>query len=128
MTTEQGHPRALAAYRTASLQTGDPRQTLLLVHDAMRRDLVQAKTAYEEGALDRMCRHTEGCAHLVAALICKLDFNAAGTGGAALLRFYRDLQRRIISAPRQRDVSVALQSIADQIQMMIVEMSRNHQK
>ncbi|MBP7705120.1 MAG: flagellar protein FliS [Caulobacter sp.] len=121
-TTDSSRVYALGAYRTASLQTRDPRQTLLMVHEALRRDLTAAKSAYEAGALDRMCRHIESCGQLLTALTCKLDFAAAGAGGKTLLGFYRDLQRGITKAPRQHNVSQSFQYMINAVQMMCEEM------
>lgn len=117
--TDRPYPAAaFRAYAAASVQAHGPRQVLLLLHEAMARELIQAKAAYERRALDQMCRHIEACTKILLALTCNLDFAAAGPGGDQLRLHYQRLMRRIGRIARETNVTGSIQLSVGIIQEM----------
>lgn len=81
---------AVAAYRASQNLDTRPSAVLAQVHDELRRSLASAISAYEQGALDQMCRHNARATHLLGGL-CS-TFDASGDGVQELLAFYRRVQ------------------------------------
>jgi flagellin-specific chaperone FliS len=114
------------AYRASAQLNSNPVDVLLAVHNEMHRRLTAAKIAYEQGALDQMCRHAESCRLILVSLDSVLDFAAAGEGGPPLRRFYRQLHRRINRLLFTTNVSESLQSVLDTLRPMCIELRKRN--
>lgn len=118
------HARAFSAYRASAQLNTHPADVLSAVHEEMLSRLRAAKSAYEQGALDQMCRHTDAARRILVSLDAVLDFAAAGEGGAALRRFYRCLHLAINRVLKASNVSESVQGVIDTLQPMCVELRK----
>ncbi|WP_374569816.1 flagellar protein FliS [Phenylobacterium sp.] len=118
------YARAASAYRASAQLNTNPIDVLVAVHDELHRRLTAAKIAYEQGALDQMCRHTEAARLILLTLESVLDFAAAGEGGQTLRRFYRRLHRAINRILTTTNVSESVQSVIDTLHPMCVELRK----
>lgn len=103
MTDLAAHSRAASAYRNSSRVDADPRSVAVALHEGLAHRLRAAKYAYEQKALDQMCRVTAECLQILVAARAVMDFRKAGPQGAMLERFYKSLARDIRNLLRSAD-------------------------
>jgi flagellin-specific chaperone FliS len=96
--------RAYAATAQAALS---PVQASLLLHEQLWQELVRAKSAYEAGRLDQMCRRTGKCMRVLLQLQAGLKLRPGAVDTLILSGLYLHLFERIRTAQRGPDVGAA---------------------
>jgi hypothetical protein len=82
--------RAAAAYRASQALDSRPAAVLAQAHQQLAVTLDAALFAYHQGAFDRMCRHNEEAARMLAALAAAVEGRSPEAG--RLVGIYQRLQ------------------------------------
>jgi hypothetical protein len=96
--------RAAAAYRASQALDTRPAAVLAMAHQQIAASIDAALFAYQERALDRMCRHNEEAVRLLIALMAAIE--GRSPEGDELVRMYGRLQlaiNRMLLDPREMD-------------------------
>ena len=108
--------RAAAAYRASQQLDTSPAKVLGAVHGRLMRAVSAVKIAYDQGALEEMCRAADQATSILACLSL-VAANGAGPDGAALRAFYRWVQKAIdriqMDAGASADLHESLKTIQE---------------
>lgn len=94
--------RAAAAYRASQALDSRPAAVLAAAHQQLAASLEAALFAYQQRAFDRMCRHNEETARMLAALIAAVE--GRSPEAERLAGIYQRLQlalNRMLFDPRE---------------------------
>lgn len=94
--------RAAAAYRASQALDTRPAAVLAAAHQQLAANLEAALFAYQQGAFDRMCRHSEEAVRMLAALIVAMEGRSPEAG--RLVGLYERLRlalNRMLFDPRE---------------------------
>ncbi len=95
------------AYASTAQTALNPVQASLLLHEQLWQELVRAKSAYEAGRLDQMCRRTEKCLRVLLMLQGDLEPKPGAVDKLILSGLYLHLYERIRTVQRNREVGAA---------------------
>ena len=79
---------AIGAYTAAKSNASSPVEIVVMLYEAMLRNIEGARVAYEARDLATMCRLNQKTFKILMALQTNLDFERGGTKAQALNQFY----------------------------------------
>jgi flagellin-specific chaperone FliS len=112
----------LRAYAQVAQATMGPRQASLLLHERLCRELMSAKHAYQQGRLDRMCRHIEKCLRVLIVLQSGVKPAPGEPGPLILSGFYLDLFQRVRMILRNPKVEDAFDGVISNLRVFCEKM------
>lgn len=120
--TNAAYSRAIAGYRAISQLAPRAVDVALALHQQLYAAVSSARYADEQNRLDDMVFQLGVANQILSALKLHMNFDAAGTEGRNLQRFYarthRDVRRMGMLQKRNRDWSI----VADPIQNMVASL------
>jgi flagellar biosynthetic protein FliS len=93
---EQPYNHAVSAYRKAQEHALHPVDIVVALYQGMLKNLNEAKVAYENRDLDKMCAINEKTFRILAALQCHLDFEQGKNTAITLDSFYTAFFVRLV--------------------------------
>jgi flagellin-specific chaperone FliS len=116
--------QAASAYKASQQLNQHPRDILSAVHEELYREIVSAKAAHEQNALDQMCDHVARGVRILTVLATTLNFSAVGRDGTMLRNFYIELLNLLNRTPRVNSVPETYQSALDLLRPMCRELRK----
>lgn len=94
-------------YRKQQVTTASPGQLVVMLYDAAIRQCKAAQEAIARQERDAAARSLLKAQDIVSELMSSLNVQAGGELGAALLRLYEYMYRRLVQANVRKDASAA---------------------
>lgn len=93
------------SYRKVSVITSDPGKLILMCYEGAMYQLKIAKQKYEEKDYEGKCKSLTKAMNFIDELLCSLDFEKGGAIARNLSALYNYMNRRILQADVNRDIS-----------------------
>jgi flagellar protein FliS len=107
--------RELAAYREADVQSASPVEVVIMLYDALVRDMKRVITAIGAGDIQDRVNHSTHAFEVLQQLECSLDMEHGGSTAKDLSRFYSHVRAKVMEVQFKLDPAL----LERQIEMVL---------
>lgn len=124
MIAKNPYGAATQAYQQAGQTALNPVEIVVALYDGILRNIEEAKNAYIDKNLEKMCHTNEKTFRIITALQCHLDFEKGGDTAPALNKFYNIIFSRLAKILESKDPCQEYEYIQSNVRDIYIKWSK----